>query len=69
MLYSLVHSILREAESINAYGLFSLCVFFGFFTGVLFWAFRLKRNYLKNMGDLPLDGGERAELPHKNIHS
>mgnify|MGYP001600926711 FL=1 len=61
MLYSLVHSILREAESINAYGLFSLCLFFGFFTGVLVWAFRLKPKHLKNMGDLPLNGGE---CPH-----
>lgn len=61
MLYNLVHSILREAESINAYGLFSLCIFFGFFTGVLVWAYRLKPKCLKNMGDLPLNGGERPQ--------
>ena len=61
MLFSIVHSILREAESINVYGLFSFFVFFSFFTGVLFWAFRLKKNYLNHMGDLPLNGGERNE--------
>lgn len=59
MLSNLVHSALRQADSINAFGLFSLVVFFGFFTGVLFWAFRLKKNYLNHMGDLPLDGGEK----------
>ena len=39
MFYNLVHSILREAGNINAYGLFSFCLFFGFFIGVLVWAF------------------------------
>lgn len=58
MIYNIVHSILREAESLNVYGLFSFFVFFGFFTGVLLWAFRLKKNYLNHMSDLPLDGGE-----------
>ena len=59
MLYHLVHYLLREGENINLYGLFSFLLFFGIFTGVLFWAFRLKKNYLEHMGDLPLDGGEK----------
>jgi hypothetical protein len=59
MLYHLVHFLLREGENVNAYGLFSFLLFFGFFTGVLIWAFRLKKNYLSHMGDLPLDGGEK----------
>jgi len=58
MIYNIVHSILREAGSINGYGLFSFILFFGFFIGVLVWAFRLKKNYLNHMGDLPLNGGE-----------
>ena len=59
MIYNIVHSILREAENINGYGLFSFILFFGFFIGVLVWAFLLKKNYLNHMGDLPLDGGEK----------
>ena len=59
MLYNLVHFLLREGENINAYGLFSFLLFFGFFTGVLIWAFRLKPNHLNHMGALPLDGGEK----------
>jgi cbb3-type cytochrome oxidase subunit 3 len=59
MIYNLVHSILREAENINAYGLFSFLLFFGFFIGVLIWAFALKKNHLDKMGSLPLDGGEK----------
>jgi cytochrome c oxidase cbb3-type subunit IV len=59
MLYNLVHSLLKEAENVNAYGLFSFLLFFGFFAGVLVWAWRLKKNYLNHMGGLPLDGGEK----------
>jgi cbb3-type cytochrome oxidase subunit 3 len=59
MIYNLVHSILREAGNINAYGLFSFFLFFGFFIGVLVWALALKKNHLDKMGGLPLDGGEK----------
>jgi cbb3-type cytochrome oxidase subunit 3 len=63
MIYNIVHSILREAASINGYGLFSFILFFGFFLGVLVWAFSLKKKYLAKMGDLPLDGGEIHKNP------
>ena len=56
MIYNIVHSILREAENINGYGLFSFILFFGFFIGVLI---ALKKNHLNHMSDLPLDGGEK----------
>jgi len=69
MIYNLVHSILRGAESINGYGLFSFILFFAFFIGVLVWAFALKRHYLNHMGDLPLDGGERIENSNDKIKS
>lgn len=69
MLYSIVHHLLQDVASINAYGLFSFFIFFAFFTGVLFWAARLKQNYLNHMGDLPLDGGERVKDPNDKIHS
>ena len=62
MIYNIVHSILREVEDINGYGLFSFILFFGFFVGVLVWAFALKKNYLNHMGDLPLDGGEKNSI-------
>jgi cytochrome c oxidase cbb3-type subunit IV len=62
MIYNIVHSILREVEDINGYGLFSFILFFGFFVGVLVWVFALKKNYLNHMGDLPLDGGEKNSI-------
>ena len=60
MFYHLIHSILREAENLNAYGLFSFFLFFGFFVGVIVWAFTLKKNHLDKMGSLPLDGEEKS---------
>jgi len=66
MLYNLAHSILREVENVNAYGLFSFLLFFGFFTGVLIWAGWLKKNHLNYMGSLPLDGGEKEPANQSN---
>ena len=66
MLYNLAHSILREVENVNAYGLFSFLLFFGFFTGVLIWAAWLKRSHLTYMGSLPLDGGETDKANQSN---
>jgi len=59
MLFNLAHSLLREAGGVNGYGLFSFLLFFGFFIGVLVWAFQLEKNYLNHMGELPLESGER----------
>jgi len=39
-------------------GIISICVFVIFFTITLLWVAKLKKNYLKHMEDLPLDGGE-----------
>ncbi len=55
--------ILCDIDGIGLYGIISICIFFGFFTGMLVWAFALKKNYLNHMGDLPLNEGERAQAP------
>jgi cbb3-type cytochrome oxidase subunit 3 len=59
MIYNIIHSLLREAVSLNSYGLFSFFLFFGFFIGVLVWALTLKKKDLDKMGAMPLDGGEK----------
>jgi cbb3-type cytochrome oxidase subunit 3 len=50
--------ILSRIGGVGVYGVISICIFFGFFTGMLVWAFTKKKNYLDKMGSLPLDGGE-----------
>jgi hypothetical protein len=67
MLHNIVHQLLLDVENVNAYGLFSFCIFFTFFTGVLIWAFGLKKNYISKMGDLPLDSGEKSQNPNGKI--
>ena len=51
-------NILHDMEGINLYGIISICIFFGFFTGMLLWAFLQKKNYLNQMSTLPLESGE-----------
>ena len=60
-------NILHRMEGISAYGLFSICLFFLFFIGMLLWAAWLKRDYLKSMSELPLDGGEKDTQEHAPI--
>jgi hypothetical protein len=69
MLHNIVQQLLLEAESLNAYGIFSLVIFFVFFTVVLVRAFALKKSHLDKMGGLPLDGGERPIPAPGKIHS
>jgi len=55
--------VLERISGIGLYGVVSICIFSGFFTVMLLWAFGLKKNYLNTMGHLPLEEGE---LPKKS---
>jgi hypothetical protein len=52
-------NVLEKIDGISLYGVVSICIFFGFFTGMLVWAFLQKKNYLNKMSALPLDSGEK----------
>lgn len=58
--------ILSRIGNVNVYGVVSICIFFGFFTGMLIWAFAQKKSHLNKMGALPLDSGELPEKTHGN---
>jgi hypothetical protein len=58
-------NILEKIDGIGIYGVISIGIFFGFFTGMLLWAFLQKKNYLNKMSALPLDAGETN--PNENI--
>jgi hypothetical protein len=45
-------------NGVGLYGIISILIFVTFFAGTLFWVSGLKKNYLKHMEDLPLDGSE-----------
>ena len=58
------HDLFDSLKGIGIYGIVSILIFFTFFTGMLVWAFALKKNYIQTMGSLPLDAGERPENPN-----
>ena len=53
-------NIMHRVGGTRLFGIVSICIFFAFFTGMLVWAARLKRSYLKSMCELPLDESESA---------
>ena len=61
----MIENTLRNLGGIGIYGIISVCLFFAFFTGMLVWAFRLKRGYLDSMQDLPLDREATAPPPRE----
>ena len=63
----MIENVIRDIGGVGIYGIISICLFFAIFTGMLVWAFRLKKPYLNSMRHLPLDedlrGGIRPEKP------
>jgi hypothetical protein len=68
----MIENVMHGIGGVGWFGIFSICLFFGFFTSMLFWAVRLKRTYLNSMGDLPLDTegqrGNHVEEPATELH-
>lgn len=64
----MIEHVLHDLNGIEIFGIFSVALFFVFFTAMLLWAGRLKKPYLNSMQDLPLDGGEtnsNHDEPHE----
>jgi len=40
---------------VEIFPIISLFLFFGLFLGIVYWAIRVDKNYLKKMEELPLD--------------
>lgn len=56
---------LKDIEGIGIYPIISLLVFFIFFVVMLLWMFKIDKNYIKKMQDLPLDSNNN----HNNNYS
>ena len=46
---------LETITGIEIYPLISLCIFFAFFIGLLVYVWKMNRNYVQAMKNLPLD--------------
>ena len=57
----MIENVMQQMGGIGIFGVISICIFFGFFTGMLLWAARLKKPYLHSMETLPLDSKPSAD--------
>jgi cytochrome c oxidase cbb3-type subunit 4 len=53
----MIKNVIERIGGVDMCGIIAVVFFFVFFTVMLIWAFRLKKNYLNSMQDLPLDDG------------
>jgi len=51
----MIKNVLEHIGGVGVYGVLSICIFFAFFTGVLLWAVRMKKQHLNSMSTLPLE--------------
>jgi cytochrome c oxidase cbb3-type subunit IV len=61
----MIEHVLQRIGGIENYGILSIVLFFLFFLGMLAWAFRLKRPFLKSMAALPLEADADNDQPER----
>ena len=61
----MVENVLSKMGGVSMYGIISICLFFVVFIGVLVWMVGLKKSYIEEMRELPLDGtsGSESDAP------
>ncbi len=64
----MIKNVISNIGDIGLYGVVSICLFFAVFTGVIIWALRLKRAFVKTMSGLPLNDGAVAPQAKGNSH-
>ena len=57
----MIENVMHQLGGVNAFGLFTICLFFAFFIGMIVYAVRLKKPYLKTMCELPLQDESAPE--------
>ena len=61
-------NIIEEIGGVGLYGLISLLTFFLVFTVMVIWAMRLKKPYIDNMKNLPLDSDSPSTHSGEHRH-
>jgi hypothetical protein len=56
-------NLINKLGGIEAFGIFSICLFFVVFTAAMVLAFCLKKPFLKNMSALPLEDERPQDQP------
>ncbi|HSU57245.1 MAG TPA: CcoQ/FixQ family Cbb3-type cytochrome c oxidase assembly chaperone [Candidatus Dormibacteraeota bacterium] len=63
----MIENVMRNMGGVAVFGIISITLFFAFFTGMFFWAIRLKKPYLTSMQELPLDCQENPPTQSLNL--
>ena len=69
----MIKELLQSIDGVLVYPLISMIVFMLFFTVIIVWMFRVDKNYIKKMENLPLEKDEEnnfnntGELYEKNV--
>jgi len=53
-------NILNSIDGVSVFPIFSLIVFFVFFTALGFWVFKADKKYVKHMENLPFDSEKKV---------
>ena len=64
----MIKNVLSDIGGVGLYGVISISLFFAVFTGMLIWAFRMKKNFADSMSALPLNDGETKSDVKGNPH-
>ncbi len=57
----MIRELLESIPGVANYPIISLLLFFSLFVGVVFWAFfKLDKQYIKEMANLPLDSSNNS---------
>jgi cytochrome c oxidase cbb3-type subunit 3 len=57
----MLENVLGRMGGVGMYGVISIILFFVLFIGVLVWMIGLKKSYLEEMSELPLEGAPGPE--------
>ena len=59
---------LQSIEGVEVYAIISMIIFITFFIGIVFWLFKVDKQYIKKMRELPLEKDSSmnfGEVHHK----
>jgi hypothetical protein len=56
----MIKNVLSDIGGVGLYGVISICLFFAVFTGMVIWAFSLKKTFAQKMSASPLQDGEKT---------
>jgi cytochrome c oxidase cbb3-type subunit 4 len=58
----MIKDLLQSVEGITIYPIISLIVFVLFFALIIIWMFKVDKNYIKKMENLPLENEEETNF-------